>query len=163
MTDEWHEKLSILLSQALNLEHSAYYFYSAVSTHFDSKKMSLIHLRDFFYKEGLEELEHAKQVARFMSQIDLKIVFQPIETSDPSGMSVLNVFDAAVAFETKVLNHYELISKEAEKNKDTVTSQFIDIFLARQIKEIKNFRDYRLNSTICIDRLGEFLFDQSFK
>lgn len=163
MEGEWKEKLGVLLSQAVNLEHSAFYFYLAVGAHFDSPELSLLNLRDFFYRESDDELKHAKIVIEFMNQRGIKLSLDKITTEDPRSLSVVDVFSIAEKFEQKVLDHYVMISNEASKVGDCTTTQFIDFFLDKQVKEVKAFHDLTMNARRTSGSLGEFLFDQSFK
>lgn len=163
MDEHWKKKLGKLMSQAVNLEHSAFYFYLALGVHFDSRKVSLLNLSKFFFKESDDELEHAKIVIKYMNQIGVKVSLGPIEAKDPSHMSISEIFETAESFEYKVLQHYELISKEAAEANDNATSSFVDFFLDKQVKEVKSFHDHKMNSKRTENSLGEFLFDQSFK
>lgn len=163
MEGEWKDRLGVLLSQAVNLEHSAFYFYLAAGTHFDSPKLSLLNLRDFFYKESDSELKHARIVIEFMNQRSLNLKLDGIITEDPKSLSVVDVFDMAEKFEQKVLDHYAMISKEADNAGDCTTTQFIDFFLDKQVREVKAFHDLAMNARRASGPLGEFLFDQSFK
>lgn len=162
MDQRWTQRLGDLLSDAVNLEHEAFYFYLAAGVYFDSPAMSLLNLRDFFYSESNDELEHAKIVIKHMNQRGIEIKLKNIITPDLRNMSIRSIFEEAEKFEIKVLNHYLLIQKEAENVKDFTTTQFIDFFLDKQVREVKEFHDRLMNAKRCESPLGEFIFDQSF-
>ncbi|KAM0679603.1 hypothetical protein GINT2_002234 [Glugoides intestinalis] len=162
MCDGWTERLSKLLSDAVLLEHKAFYFYLAAGAHFESPKMSLLNLKDFFYKESNDELLHAKMVIEFMNQRGLSLKLENISTIDPSRMQIREIFEIAEKTEQQVLEHYLCIQKEASDTNDFVTTQFIDYFIDKQIGEVKEFHDRAMNARRCESPLGQFLFDQSF-
>jgi len=163
MDSEWLQRLSTLLSDAVCLEHHAFYFYLAAGTHFDSRDIALLNLRDFFYTESNDELTHAKIVIKHMNQRGLSVVFKDISVPDVHRMSLQEIFSQAAQFEQKVLDHYLKIQKEADGAGDYETTQFIDFFVDKQIREVKEFHDKLVNATRCDSSLGEFIFDQSFK
>ena len=162
MEEDWESKIADYFSEAVYLEHAAFYFYLSVGAHFDSQSMALHNLRNFFYNESDDELTHGKKVIKFMNQRNLKWTRMTIETPDPSNMTVAEVFEKAAEFEQKVLNNYLKIQKAASDANDFITTQFVDDFIAKQIKEVKEFRDYAMNAKRCTDPLGVFIFDQSF-
>lgn len=162
MTSEYEKELEKYFSEAINLEHAAFYFYLSVGAHFDSQTMSLLNLRDFFYDESKDELTHARRVIKHMNERNLKWTRMPIETPDPSAMTVVQVFEKAEEFEQKVLDNYLRIQRIAGKVEDYSTNQFLDDFVALQLKEVKAFHDKAMNARRCTDQLGIFIFDQSF-
>lgn len=163
MKKEWKERLGVLLSQAVNLEHTGFYLYLSLGARFDSPRSSLLNLRDFFYKESNDETKHAKIVIKFINQMGLKLTLDGISAENSEFLSVVDAFQAAEKFEQSVLDHYVMISREADSNGDCTTSQFIDYFLDMQVREVKALHDLAMNARRASDPLGEFLFDQSFK
>lgn len=161
-TPKWTARLSELLSSAVNLEHQAFYFYLAAGIHFDSPTMSLLNLRDFFYGESDDELKHARILVEFVNQRGLNLKLESIATENPKDLSIQEIFEKAEAFERAVLGHYETIQREADAAGDYVTSQFVDYFLDKQVREVKEFHDRAMNARRCGCPLGEFIFDQSF-
>merc|ERR1712126_302786 len=133
-------KITNLLNQAVLYEHSAWYFYNHASAVLDG--LSYLNLSKWFKKEAEEELEHAQIVITFINQLDLNLQFLSIDqvTIEKTDDIFINIFSKALEFEETVLNHYMLISEEAGRIKDCVTSQFCDDFLRLQAKEIKYFR-----------------------
>lgn len=160
--EDWNERLSELLSNAVNLEHTAFYFYLSVGAYFDTQEKSLLNLRDYFYKESDDELAHAKIVIQFINQRGLKLSLNKIVTESPKGLSVKEIFEKAVEFEKLVLDNYLKIHEEAVDENDAVTTQFVDYFIDKQVKEIKDFQTKAKNAERCECPLGEFIFDQSF-
>ncbi|ELA41096.1 uncharacterized protein VICG_01889 [Vittaforma corneae ATCC 50505] len=161
-SQKWMMRLSELLSNAVNLEHQAFYFYLAAGIHFDSPAMSLLNLRDFFYGESDDELKHARILIEFINQRGLGLKLENIATEDLKSLSIQEIFEKAEAFEQAVLDHYKMIQKEADEVGDYATTQFIDYFLDKQVREVKEFHDRAMNARRCSCPLGEFIFDQSF-
>lgn len=162
MEEQWKKRLSSLLSEAVTLEHTAFYLYLAAGAYCESQEMSLLNLRDFFYRESSDELTHAKKVIEFMNQRGLEITFEEIKIADPKKQTIKNIFEVAEKTEQMVLEHYLLIQKEADAAGDYTTTQFIDYFIDKQVKEVKQFHDRALNARRCDSPLGLFIFDQSF-
>lgn len=160
--NEWKKRLGVLLSEAVNLEHQGFYFYLAAGIYFDSPKISLTNIRDFFYQESNDELKHAKILIEFINQLGLKLSLDGIHTVDVTNFSITEIFEKSKALEQAVLDNYMKIQKEADNANDYQTSQFIDYFLDMQTREVKLFHDRAMNARRCNNSLGEFLFDQSF-
>lgn len=159
---QWLDRLSTLLSEAVAMEHHGFYFYLAAAVHFDTPKVGLHNLRDFFYYESREELEHARRVIDYMNQRGLRLELTPIESEDLRACSIAEIFKRSEMLEQAVLDHYYKVQKEAGEAEDYVTTQFIDYYLDMQVREVKIFHDRRMNAERCSEPLGEFIFDQSF-
>jgi len=160
---EWREEAALLLSSQLMLEYNAFYFYSACTAHFDDPSVCLQGLASFFKKSLLEENEHAQKIIRFMNMRQLKISFRAMEAPDIKKYGTAsNVLKASKEFEESVLDNIETIYSIASKIGDAAITQFLDEFVAEQVKSISELNDMWVNCIRCgDDGMGLFVFDQS--
>ncbi|CAD25498.1 SOMA FERRITIN [Encephalitozoon cuniculi GB-M1] len=162
-SDEWNVEAGLLLSSQLLLEYNAYYFYSACAAHFSRSDVCLKGLASFFRKKSLDENAQAQKIIGFMNMRELDIEFRAIEAPDIKKYGKTSgVLKACKEFEQTVLSNISTISEIARKAGDGAIVQFLEDFIAEQVRSISELSDLCANCARCGDGgVGLFLFDQS--
>ncbi|GAB3205886.1 ferritin [Marinactinospora thermotolerans] len=146
-------KFHRLLLDQLRHEFTASQQYIALATWFDER--DLPQLARVFYRQSLEERDHAMMIVRFLIDNDVPVTI-------PATGEVRNEFDTArdlVALalrqEREVTEQFHLLTKAARDENDYTGEQFLHWFLKEQTEEVAKM------STLLavIDRSNGNLFD----
>ncbi|AFM98505.1 ferritin [Encephalitozoon hellem ATCC 50504] len=163
LAEEWKTEAGLLLSSQLLLEYNAFYFYTACAAHFGNPTVCLRGLERFFKECSLEENEHAQKIIDFMNMRGLKIEFQSVEAPDIKKYEkTSDILEASKEFEQAVLKNILTISEIAAKAGDGTIVEFLEDFVAEQVRSISKLNDLHVNCVRCGDSgMGLFVFDQS--
>ena len=123
-----------LLQEQIRNEFTASHQYTAVAVWFDDQ--DLPQLASHFYKQSLEERNHAMMMVQYLLDKDIR---PQIPGVDP----VVNEFDSALAplqlalqQEITVTKQIETLARTARDEGDYVGEQFMQWFLKEQVEEV---------------------------
>jgi ferritin len=123
-----------LLRKQVGHEFDAHQQYVAIAVWFDSQ--DLPQLARHYYRQALEERNHAMMLVQYMLDRDV-----PIEI--PAGSRVRSHFDhvvepiaLALAQERKVTEQIQAIFRAARREEDALGEQFMLWFLREQVEEV---------------------------
>jgi ferritin heavy chain len=159
-TLKYEEELEALLSAQINLEYSAFYFYTMAYSYFSGQTVALPGLAKFYRRMYKEEITHGVGVIDYMNKRGLKVKFDDIEVLLQDLPSFSEVLEKSLEFEKRVEKHLHYIYKRASEESDFATSQFLDAYIEEQVDSIKEFNDMLVNAKRCEGDLGVFLYDR---
>ncbi|TDE88943.1 ferritin [Occultella glacieicola] len=123
-----------LLTEQIGHEFDAHTQYVAIAVWFDSH--DLPQLAAHYYRQSLEERNHAMMIVQYMLDRDLRVVIPP-------GSAVQNDFGDAVEpirlaldQEQQVTTQIEAIFQAARTEGDALGEQFMLWFLKEQVEEV---------------------------
>ena len=122
------------LNEQVAYEFAASQQYVAIAVWFDTETLPL--LAAHFYRQALEERNHALMIVRYLLDRDLAVEI-------PAGSAVRNAFDKvtepialALAQEQQVTAQIEAIFRAARAENDALGEQFLLWFLKEQVEEV---------------------------
>ena len=123
-----------LLREQVGHEFDAHQQYVAIAVWFDGQ--DLPQLARNYYRQALEERNHAMMIVQYMLDRDLSIAI-------PAGAAVRNDFSSvvepialALAQEKQVTEQIEAIFRAARREDDALGEQFLLWFLKEQVEEV---------------------------
>ena len=142
-----------LLREQIGHEFDAHQQYVAIAVWFDGQ--DLPQLAAHYYRQALEERNHALMIVRYLLDRDLAVEI-------PAGSPVRNRFDKvtepialALAQEQQVTAQIEAIFRAARAENDALGEQFLLWFLKEQVEEVASATTLLTVAT----RAGDNLFD----
>ena len=123
-----------LLREQVGHEFDAHQQYIAIAVWFDRR--DLPQLAGHYYRQAVEERNHAMMIIQYMVDRDLPVVIEP-------GSAVRNDFEDAIApmslalaQEKQVTTQIEAIFQAARSESDALGEQFMLWFLKEQVEEV---------------------------
>ncbi|GAA1647730.1 ferritin [Kribbella alba] len=123
-----------LLQEQIRNEFTAAQQYTAVAVWYDDQ--DLPRLAGHFYKQALEERNHAMMMVRYLLDKDIR-------PQIPGSGDVVNDFDTALAplelalrQEVTVTKQIETLARTARDESDYIGEQFMQWFLKEQVEEV---------------------------
>ena len=126
------------LKQQIN-EQIAYEFaaeqqYIAISVHYDS--LTLPRLATLFYKQALEERNHAMMLVQYLLDRDAQVTIPGVEAPNTQFADVVEPIAVSLEQEKRVGDQIEGLTQTARDEKDYLTEQFLIWFLKEQVEEV---------------------------
>lgn len=142
-----------LLSEQIGHEFDAHMQYVAIAAWCDSR--DLPQLAAHYYRQSLEERNHAMMIVQYMLDRDLDIHFPKAAGVRSTFANVREPIALALAQEKEVTAQIEAIFQAARADNDVLGEQFMLWFLKEQVEEVA------AASTLLTvaERAGENLFD----
>ncbi|MCI9889717.1 ferritin [Micrococcales bacterium 31B] len=142
-----------LLSAQVGHEFSASHQYAAIAIWFDSQ--DLPQLASHFYKQSLEERNHAMMIVQWMLDRDIKIDVPALPAVVNDFKQVTEPIALALKQENQVTAQIEAIFAAARKESNALGEQFMLWFLKEQVEEVAS-----MSTLLTIaERAGDNLFD----
>ena len=129
-SDELIEKIN----EQIAYEFAAEQQYIAIAVHYDG--LTLPRLATLFYKQGLEERNHAMMLVQYLLDRDAKITIPGIEAPRSHFDDVVEPIALSLEQEKRVGDQIEGLSQTARDEKDYLTEQFLIWFLKEQVEEV---------------------------
>ncbi len=142
-----------LLGAQVRNEFAASQQYAAVAVWFDSQ--DLPQLARYFYRQSLEERNHAMMMVQYMLDRDLPITIPGIDAVRNDFTSPTEPIALALAQEKQVTSDIEALFAAARQGGDPLGEQFMLWFLKEQVEEVASMTTL-LNIA---ERAGDNWFD----
>ena len=128
-----------LLNEQVGHEFAASQQYVAVATYYDTE--TLPRLRDFFYRQALEERNHAMMLVQYL--LDAGETPRIPATAAPRGNFADIVEPVALALEQekRVTAQFNRLTALARQDGDYTSEQFLGWFLKEQVEEVASMSD----------------------
>lgn len=123
-----------LLSTQVGNEFTASQQYIAVATWFDNQ--DLPQLARYFYKQSVEERNHAMMMVQYMLDRDLPVVIPGIPAVRNEFGGVTEPLALALEQEQEVTRNIEALFRAARREDDALGEQFMLWFLKEQVEEV---------------------------
>ncbi|WP_329788338.1 ferritin [Lentzea sp. DG1S-22] len=131
-------KFHELLQAQVGNEFSASQQYIALAVWFDNE--DLPRLASHFYKQALEERNHAMMIVKFLMDNDIPVAIPGIETPFNEFKAPRDLVDLALRQEQQVTDQIVALAKAAREEGDYIGEQFMQWFLKEQVEEVSSMK-----------------------
>ena len=131
-------KFHELLQAQVGNEFSASQQYVALAVWFDNE--DLPRLASHFYKQALEERNHAMMIVKFLMDNDIPAVIPGTETPFNEFKAPRDLVDLALRQEQQVTEQIVALAKAAREEGDYIGEQFMQWFLKEQVEEVSSMK-----------------------
>ena len=141
-----------LLQEQIRNEFTAAQQYVAVAVWFDDQ--DLPQLAAHFYKQSLEERNHAMMMVQYLLDKDIRPHIPSVGEVESDFKTALEPLELALAQEITVTKQIEMLARTARDESDYIGEQFMQWFLKEQVEEVS-----AMNTLVNVaKRAGDNLF-----
>jgi bacterioferritin B len=146
-------KFQRLLLEQVGHEFSASQQYIAIAAWFDDR--DLPQLAAFFYRQSLEERDHAMMIVRYLLDSGTPVTIPGVRDAHNEFDTARDAVALALRQEREVTDQFHKLVEAAREERDYQGEQFLQWFLKEQIEEVSTM------STLVtvVDRADGNLFD----
>src|SRR6266516_4144869 len=123
-----------LLQEQIRNEFTASQQYVAVAVWYDDQ--DLPRLASHFYKQALEERNHAMMMVQYLLERDIRPRIPGVGDVEFDFKNALEPLEVALQQEITVTKQVETLAKTARDDGDYIGEQFMQWFLKEQVEEI---------------------------
>lgn len=123
-----------LLQEQIRNEFTASQQYVAVAVWYDDQ--DLPRLASHFYKQSLEERNHAMMMVQYLLDKDIRPHIPAVGEVESDFKTALEPLELALAQEISVTKQIETLARTARDEGDYVGEQFMQWFLKEQVEEV---------------------------
>ena len=127
------------LNEQIGNEFAAHQQYLAVAVHYDAE--TLPQLARFFYRQALEERDHAMMMVQYLLDADERAVVPGVAAPQVDFDSVVHPVALALAQEKRVTEQINSLAATARAESDYSSEQFMQWFIKEQIEEVATMSD----------------------
>ena len=124
------------LNEQIAYEFAASQQYVAIAVHYDAQ--TLPQLAAHFYRQALEERNHAMMMVQYLLDADESIVVPAVEAPQSSFTDVVEPVKLALEQEKRVTGQIQQLALTAREEGDLVAEQFMHWFLQEQREEVSS-------------------------
>ena len=124
------------LNEQIAYEFAASQQYVAIAVHYDAQ--TLPQLAAHFYRQALEERNHAMMMVQYLLDADETIVVPAVEAPQTSFADVVEPVKLALDQEKRVTGQIQQLALTARDEGDLVAEQFMHWFLQEQREEVSS-------------------------
>jgi ferritin len=139
--------ISKLLSEKINDEYSAHYFYRQVANYCEN--VGYLKAAEYFKGEAEDELKHAEGLQKYLTDWNVQPDLNPVKTPQ-SVNGLVDAIEKAYQMEYALYSEYEDISAEIFK-KDLCTFDFLQQYRTIQRMAVAEYSTF-LNQLETIDQ-----------
>ncbi|MBO0769172.1 MAG: ferritin [Solirubrobacterales bacterium] len=127
------------LNEQIGNEFSAHQQYVAIAAHYDAEVLP--QLAGFFYRQALEERDHAMMMIQYLLDTDGDVTIPGIAAPQSKFSDVVEPIALALNQERQVSEQINALAATARENNDFTSEQFIQWFIREQIEEVATMSD----------------------
>jgi bacterioferritin B len=127
-----------LLQEQIRNEFTASQQYVAVAVWYDDQ--DLPRLASHFYKQALEERNHAMMMVQYLLERDIRPHIPGVAEVESDFKSALEPLDLALRQEVTVTKQIETLARTARDESDYIGEQFMQWFLKEQVEEVATMK-----------------------
>ena len=127
------------LNEQIAHEFAAHQQYIACAVHYDAE--TLPQLADFFYRQAMEERDHAMMMVQYLIDVDAEVVTPGIAAPQTRFADVVEPIALALAQEKRVTDQINALAARARQEGDYSSEQFVQWFIKEQIEEVATMSD----------------------
>jgi ferritin len=124
------------LNEQIAYEFGASQQYVAIAVHYDAQ--TLPQLAAHFYRQSLEERNHAMMMVQYLLDADEQVVIPAVEAPQVSFTDVVAPVQLALEQEKRVTGQIQQLAVTAREEGDLVAEQFMHWFLSEQREEVSS-------------------------
>jgi bacterioferritin B len=127
------------LNEQVAYEFGAHQQYVACAVHYDRE--TLPQLARFFYRQALEEREHAMMMVRYLLDADADVVVPGVAEPESRFEDVVAPIALALDQERRVAGQINGLAALAREESDYTSEQFMQWFIKEQVEEVATMSD----------------------
>ena len=127
------------LNEQIAYEFAASQQYVAIAAHYDAE--TLPQLAASFYRQAVEERNHAMMIVQFLLDADLSVAIPGVEAPQTNFGNATEPIELALAQEKRVTDQIVALVALAREEGQLVGEQFLHWFLQEQREEISSMSD----------------------
>jgi ferritin len=142
-----------LLNEQVAHEFAAHQQYVACAVYYESQ--TLPRLASFFYRQALEERDHAMMMVQYLLDTDVPVITPGVEVPHSGFADVVEPVALALEQEKRVSDQISRLAATAREQHNYAAEQFMQWFIAEQIEEVSTMSDLLAVATRSRDRVME--------
>ena len=127
------------LNEQIAYEFAASQQYIAIAVHYDAE--TLPQLAAHFYRQALEERNHAMMIVQYLLDADHEVVIPAVEAPKTTFTDAREPVQLALDQEKRVTEQIAGLARVAREENDLVGEQFMHWFLQEQREEVASMSD----------------------
>ena len=128
-----------LLNEQIAHEFAAHQQYVACAVFYDGE--TLPQLAGFFYRQALEERDHAMMMVQYLLDADAQVTIPGVAAPQTGFSDVVAPVSLALAQERRVSEQINALAGVARDERDFTSEQFMQWFIKEQIEEVATMSD----------------------
>jgi ferritin len=127
------------LNEQIAYEYAAHQQYVAIAVYYDSE--TLPQLARFFYRQALEERDHAMMMVRYLMDADERVVIPGVAAPQVDFANLVEPVSLALQQERRVTDQINALAGTARAEGDYTSEQFMQWFIKEQVEEVATMSD----------------------
>ncbi|HTE61930.1 MAG TPA: ferritin [Solirubrobacteraceae bacterium] len=127
------------LNEQIGHEFAAHQQYVAIAVHYDAE--TLPQLARFFYRQALEERDHAMMMIQYLIDADERAIVPGVVAPEVDFGDIVGPVALALGQEKRVSEQINALAGAARQEGDYSSEQFMQWFIKEQIEEIATMSD----------------------
>ena len=127
------------LNTQIGHEFAAHQQYVAIAVHYDAE--TLPQLARFFYRQALEERDHAMMMIQYLIDADEHAIVPGVAAPQVDFGDIVSPVALALAQEKRVSEQINALAALAREENDYSSEQFMQWFIKEQIEEVATMSD----------------------
>jgi ferritin len=127
------------LNEQIAHEYAAHQQYVACAVYYDSE--TLPQLARFFYRQALEERDHAMMLVQFLLDQDVQAVVPGVSAPQVAFTDIVAPVALALGQEKQVSDQINSLADHARSESDYTSEQFLQWFIKEQVEEVATMSD----------------------
>ncbi len=127
------------LNEQIANEFAASQQYVACAVHYDAE--TLPQLAGFFYRQAMEERDHAMMMVRYLLDTDEPVRIPGVAAPVPEFADVVAPIVLALEQEKRVSEQISALAAVARQENDYASEQFMQWFIKEQVEEVNTMGD----------------------
>ena len=127
------------LNEQVANEFAAHQQYVAIAVHYDAE--TLPRLAAFFYRQAVEERNHAMMLTQYLLDADLEVITPGVEAPQSGFDGIVAPVEPALAQEKRVTKQISALAAKARDEGDYQGEQFMQWFIKEQVEEVSTMSD----------------------
>jgi bacterioferritin B len=127
------------LNEQIAYEFGASQQYTAIAIHYDSE--TLPRLAAFFYRQALEERNHAMMMVQYLLDAGERVTIPGVEAPETEFADTVAPVELALAQERRVTSQINALAAAARDANDYAGEQFMLWFIKEQVEEVSSMSD----------------------
>jgi ferritin len=128
-----------LLNEQVAHEYAAHQQYVACAVHYDAE--TLPQLARFFYRQALEERDHAMMMVQYLIDADARVVVPGVTAPQVAFEDIVAPVALALEQEKRVTVQINQLAATARGEGDYTSEQFMQWFIKEQVEEVATMSD----------------------
>jgi bacterioferritin B len=128
-----------LLNEQIGHEFAAHQQYVACAVHYDAE--TLPQLARFFYRQALEERDHAMMMVQYLLDADEAVQTPGVVAPQVDFADVVAPVALALEQERRVSQQINALAATARREGDYTSEQFMQWFIKEQVEEVATMSD----------------------